>query len=134
MEPSMSRNDALAAALALGLPAQAVLPALAAAQTVDATAVTSLTGRSDPRDGTVHTIVPAYENIWIAARDLAVDGVADTRVIVAGWAMVDGGDPAGGDRFTGDLDLAFVEGKIFDRRVSLRAGRQLVLGGVARNL
>ncbi|HEX9103084.1 MAG TPA: hypothetical protein VF997_12820, partial [Polyangia bacterium] len=33
---------------------------------------------------------------------------------------------------TGDLDLGFVEGKLLDRRLQVRIGRQLVFGGAAR--
>src|SRR5262245_17609196 len=110
----MSTSSAFALALAIG----SGVAAPARAQTGHATAMTILTGRADPRDGAVHTVVPAYENLWVTARDLAIDGVTDTRVVVAGWAMVAGGDLVDGDRFTGDLDLAFAEGKLFDRRLA----------------
>lgn len=120
---------ALLAALALG-----GLPALASAQTVDATALTLLSGRQDPRDGVVHTVVPAYEQIWLSARDLTVPGVEDLRIVVQGWGMLSSGETMKGEDFTGDLDIAYVEGKLLDRQLALRAGRQLVSAGVARNL
>ncbi len=95
------------------------VPALARGQTVDATAQTLLTGRQDPRDGTVHTVAPAYEDVYLSARDLQIPGIEATRVLV---------------NATGDLDIAFIEGKLFQRHLDLRAGRQLVASGVARNL
>src|SRR5262249_20755741 len=90
-------------------------------------------GRQDPRDGTVHTVVPAYESISIVATGLDVSGVEGTRVLISGWGMLAAGEPRD-DRATGDLDLAFIEGRLLDRRLALRAGRQLIASGVARNL
>src|SRR5215468_8264303 len=119
----MWKTSAIAAALVVALPAGA------AAQTVDATALTLLSGRQDPRDGEVHTVVPAYEDIWLSARDLDVPGVDGVRIVVSGWGMV-----AGGDNVTGDLDVGYIEGKVFGRRLFLRLGRQIVASGVARNL
>ena len=40
---------------------------VARADTVDATATTLLTGRQDPRDGTVHTVVPLYQSLTLSA-------------------------------------------------------------------
>src|SRR5215470_5486223 len=120
-------------ALVIGL--AAVWPSVAGAQTVDATALTLLSGRQDPRDGAVHTVVPAYEDIWLSARDLDIPGVDGTRIVVSGWGMLAGGDLIdGGDDVTGDLDVGYVEGKVFDRRLFLRLGRQIVASGIARNL
>lgn len=125
----MSRTSVLAAALVLGL------PAVSAGQTVDATAMTLLSGRQDPRDGEVHTVVPAYEDIWLTARDLDIPGVQAARIVVSGWGMVAGGDLIdGSDNVTGDLDVGYFEGKLFDRQLAFRIGRQLVVSGVARNL
>jgi hypothetical protein len=124
----MCRSKAILAALVIGL------PALAHGQTVDATAMTLLAGRQDPRDGVVHTVVPAYEEIYLSARDLSIPGVQGARIIVSGWGMVVGGDPMDGDNLTGDVDVAYVEGTLLDRHLGLRAGRQFVAAGVARNL
>jgi hypothetical protein len=124
----MFRTSALAAAVVIGA------PAILHAQTVDATSLTILSGRQDPRDGVVHTVVPAYEEIWISARDFDIPGVAGTRIVVSGWGMVAGGDTMDGKNATGDLDLAFIEGRLFDKHLALRLGRQLVASGVARNL
>jgi hypothetical protein len=126
MESSMRTR--LPAALLLAL-----APASARAQTVDATALTLLSGRQDVRDGVVHTVVPAIEEIAILATGLDAPGIDGLRVRVAGWGMLTGGEPVG-DRATGDLDLAFVEGQLLGKRLGLRAGRQIIVGGVARNL
>src|ERR1044071_8667690 len=121
----MSRTSGLVLGLAV------VWPAVAAGQTVDATALTLLSGRQDPRDGEVHTVVPAYEDIWLTARDLDIPGVDGTRIVVSGWGMVAGGDLIdGSDNVTGDLDVGYIEGKVFDRRLFLRLGRQIVASGV----
>jgi hypothetical protein len=122
----MCRTSALFAVLVLAAPA--------AAQTVDATALTLLAGRPDPRDGTVHTVVPAIEDVWISARDLDVPGVEAARIIVSGWGELTLGEIGDADRLTGDLDLAFIEGRLLGRHLGLRLGRQLVAAGVARNL
>jgi hypothetical protein len=124
----MCKTSVLAAALVAGV------PALAHGQTVDASSTTLLLGRQDPRDGVVHTVVPAYEEIWLSARDLDIPGVDGTRIVVSAWGMVAGGDTMDGRNVTGDVDVAFIEGKLFDRHLGLRAGRQLVASGVARNL
>src|SRR5215470_14384487 len=125
----MSRSSAMAPVLVLGF------PALAAGQTVDATAMTRLQGRQDPRDGVVHTVVAAYEDIWINARDVEIPGVEATRIVVQGWGLVSGGELIdGSDNVTGDLDLAYIEGQLLGRRLGLRLGRQIIASGVARNL
>jgi len=123
----MFKSNAILAALV-------VLPALAQGQTVDATSLTLLSGRQDPRDGTVHTIVPAYEDVYLSVRDLDIPGVQGTRIVVSGWGMVAGGDTLDGDNVTGDLDVGYIEGTLLERHLALRAGRQLVSSGVARNL
>ncbi|HKA87023.1 MAG TPA: hypothetical protein VKE22_05120 [Haliangiales bacterium] len=128
MEWSTFRTSAIVAAVGVGL------PVLVHGQTVDATALTLLAGRQDPRDGTVHTVVPAYEEIWLSARDVDIPGVHGTRIVVSGWGMVAGGTTLDDRNVTGDVDVAFIEGKLFDRHLGVRLGRQLVASGVARNL
>jgi hypothetical protein len=108
--------------------------ARAAAETVDATATTLLAGRQDARDGTVHTVVPAYEDISLAVSDLKIPGVTEGRILVSAWGGVIAGDPIDGDHVTGDVDVAFIEGKLFERHLGVRAGRQLIVAGVARSL
>ena len=109
-------------------------PAAAGADTIDATATTLLAGRQDPRDGTVHTVVPFYETLSLQASDLRNPWFSDTRIVVAAWGLLQAGDPLDGTTGTGDVDLAYVEGRTAGRRLTLRAGRQLVFGGAARAL
>jgi hypothetical protein len=115
------RSSVAALALLLAGPARA--------QVVDAASTTLLAGRADPRDGRVYTAVPLYEIVSLELRDVRAPLVEDLRAVVSGWGSI---DPASGSSFDGDLDVAYVEGGLFKHRLSLRAGRQLVVGGAAR--
>jgi hypothetical protein len=106
----------------------------AAAQTVDATATSLISGRQDPRDGAVHTVVPFYESLSILASDLKNPMVQDTKVVLSAWGSLVAADQPTGNDATGDVDLAYVEGTVAHKRLTLRAGRQLVFGGAARAL
>ena len=123
----MCRHRSLLLALLLA-------PALAQAETIDATSVTLLSGRQDPRDGNVHTVVPLIESLAVRAEDLKLPGFQDARIVLSAWGEVDPGDPRDGEHGTGDVDLAFAEGRLFQRRMTLRLGRQLLFAGAARNL
>src|SRR5437763_8620751 len=107
---------------------------VARADTVDATATTLLSGRQDPRDGSVHTVVPLYQSLSLLATDLRAPWLEDTRVVVSGWGELLAGDPRDGATGTGDVDLAYIEGRAASRRLTLRLGRQLIFGGAARAL
>src|ERR1051325_11608623 len=96
----------------------------ARAETIDATATTLLSGRQVPRDGTVHTVVPLYQSLSLLATDLRTPWFQDTRVVVSGWGVLAAGDPRDGNTGTGDVDLAYAEGRTAGRRLTLRAGRQ----------
>jgi hypothetical protein len=112
---------AIAIAIAFASPAHA--------QTVDASSTTLLAGRADPRDGKIYTSVPLYQIVSLQLSDVKMKVVDDLHAVVTGWGRLELGGIAS---FDGDLDLAFVEGKLFSRRLLLRAGRQLVSGGAAR--
>jgi hypothetical protein len=103
-------------------------------QTVDATATSLISGRQDPRDGAVHTVVPFYESLSILATDLKNPIAQDTRIVLSAWGSLTAAEQPTGNDATGDVDLAFVEGTLAHKRVRLRAGRQLVFGGAARAL
>src|SRR5581483_494678 len=105
----------------------------ARAEIVDATSTTIMSGRQDPRDGVVHTVVPAFELVSLRATDLRLHGVDDMNVVIAGWGELAFGDPADGRHAIGDLDLAFVEGRLWRRRLQVRLGRQFIVEGAARN-
>jgi hypothetical protein len=108
--------------------------AVAHAEIVDASATTLLSGRQDPRDGVVHTAVPVFELVSLRASDLRLRGVDDVAVVISGWGAVALADPIENKRAIGDLDVAFAEGKLLRRRITLRLGRQLLVGGAGRNL
>src|SRR4051794_9803090 len=94
-------------------------------ETVDATFTTLVAGRQDPRDGNLYSSVPVFENVSLMVSDVRLRHVDDLRVVVAGWGEVTLGAAPLLEGGTGDLDLGFVEGKLFDRRLELRLGRQL---------
>ena len=104
------------------------------AETVDASSTTMITGRPDLRDGVVHTSVPLFELVSVRATDLHLRGVDDLTVVMSGWGMVSLADPAEGKRGLGDLDVAYAEGTVLDRRIHLRLGRQFLIAGAGRNL
>ena len=111
-----------------------LMSAPAAAQTVDATATSLISGRQDPRDGSVHTVVPFYESLSILASDLKNPLVQDTKLVLSAWGSLTAAEQPTGNDATGDVDLAYVEGTLLHKRLTLRAGRQLVFGGAARAL
>jgi hypothetical protein len=115
--------------------AVAVLLALASparGETVDATLTTLVAGRQDPRDGNLYSSVPVIQNVALSLGDVHLRHVDDLRLVVAGWGELSFLVTDSRLGATGDLDLGFVEGKLFDRRLLVRVGRQLVFGGAAR--
>jgi hypothetical protein len=112
----------------------AAAPRVAAADTLEVTATTLLAGRADPRDGTLHTVVPALELVTLEASEIRNPYLESLRVVLSGWGGAELGEPARGQRMVGDLDLLYVDGGLGKGRVKLRAGRQLVVGGAARVL
>jgi hypothetical protein len=124
MESSMSRRDAIGFALLA-----CAFATRASADTVDASVTTLLAGHQDPRDGRLYTVVPAYEMVSLVA-DLQPPHLDGLRAVASGWGMVAFGDPR--ERTAGDLDVAYLEASALKRRVTLRLGRQIVVGGAAR--
>jgi hypothetical protein len=108
----------------LGLPARA--------ETIDVSLTTLVSGRQDPRDGNLYSSVPAYETVALTLSDVRLRHIDDIKLVIVGWGGLQiGAAPVLSDG-TGDLTLGFVEGKLLDRRLVLRLGRQLVFGGAAR--
>jgi hypothetical protein len=105
----------------------------ARAETVDLTVTTLLAGRSDPRDGRVYTVVPAYELLQLRLDDVTLKYVQDLKVVISAWGEVAFG-PARDGTLAGDVDVGYIEGKVLDGRIGLRAGRQLIWIGGARML
>jgi hypothetical protein len=122
------RSSAAGAVLVVLL---AVVPG-ARGETVDATLTTLVAGRQDPRDGNLYSSVPVIQNVALSLSDVRLRYVDDIRLVVAGWGELSFLITDSRLGATGDLDLGFVEGKLFDRRLVVRVGRQLVFGGAAR--
>jgi hypothetical protein len=109
-----------------------LVAAPASAQVVEGSLTTILSGRADPRDGNIYTVLPLYEGLRLTVRDLSVSHIDDLRLEVSGWLGGFLGQPFGGQRFSGDLDVAYLEGKLLRRHIVVRLGRQVMTGGAAR--
>ncbi|HJX63144.1 MAG TPA: hypothetical protein VJ860_04240 [Polyangia bacterium] len=106
----------------------------ARAETVTASATTIVSGQRDPRDGTVHTVVPFLELVSLRASEIHNSLFDDTQIVVSGWGEAVAGDPRDGKSVLGDVDVAYLQGSTWNRRVTLRAGRQFVFPGTAGNV
>ncbi len=103
----------------------------ASAAEVTAYSTTLIGGRPDVTDGVVRTVAPIFQQVGVRARSVEIAGFDDAAVAVDAW----GGLNLPGFRNevgASDVNLAFVEGRTFGRRLTLRVGRQLVTGGAAR--
>lgn len=122
----MRGNDHKLLLLLLALAA----PRPAAADSVDVTVTTLLTGRADPRDGQLHTIIPVYESVGALAR-VSVPHSDGLRIVFSGWgAMIV--DVPREQTWTGDIDVGYLEGGFFKDRLQVRLGRHIISGGAAR--
>jgi hypothetical protein len=101
---------------------------------VDMSATTLLADRPDVRDGEVEPLIPIYELLSVSSSGLEVAGMTDVRLMLTAWGSADPGSPRDDRHLGGDVGLAYAEGSLFERRLTLRAGRQLVLGGATRSL
>lgn len=129
----MKNASVTAAALLLGLvPAASLLPLPAQAGSVEARSTTLLVGRPEARDGRVETVMPLIEQVGVSARGLSAPYVDDIRVNVSAWGRLDNLRTFPAESLSGDVDLAWVEGRVLGKRLTLRAGRQVVAGGSAR--
>jgi hypothetical protein len=106
----------------------------ARAETVTASSTTIVSGQRDPRDGTVHTVVPFLELVSLRASEIHNSLFDDTQIVVSGWGEAVAGDPRDGKSVLGDVDVAYLQGSTWNRRVTLRAGRQFVFPGTAGNV
>jgi hypothetical protein len=81
------------------------------------------------------TTAPAFEILSITARDL-MNGPSDLTIVLSTWGSYEFDDRRwdnGTSRdLTGDVMTGYVQGKLLDRRLTLRAGRAQVQTGVAR--
>ena len=107
---------------------------LARAETVTGSATTIISGQRDPRDGTVHTVVPFLELVSLRASEIRNPLLDDTEIVVSGWGEAVAGDPRDGKSALGDVDVAYLQGSTWQQRATLRLGRQFVFPGTAANV
>lgn len=94
--------------------------------------------RDQARNGVGYTIAPLYELISVSARDVKNPVAENLQIVFSGWGAASLGTnkvwydtiPPQQALF-GDVDLAFIQGELAGRRLQIRLGRQLVVGGVA---
>ncbi|HET7787083.1 MAG TPA: hypothetical protein VIR81_04070 [Myxococcales bacterium] len=109
-----------------------LLSALAAgAARADGTATTLLDSRPYTRDGGYQES-PIYQSFSLFARSDGTDWLKDVRIVARGWGRLTIGTPFDGHRTAGDVDSLFLEGRLLDRHLLVRLGRQLAVGGAVR--
>src|SRR5579883_143791 len=127
MESSMSRSSRFVIALLAAGAAET------RADTVDGSLTTLLNGHAEPRDGRIYSVVLAYELVDLNAAFLKLGWMDELKLKVSAWGGVQLAEaPAPLDRATGDVDLGYLEGRLFKGRLDVRIGRQLIVGGAAR--
>ena len=104
----------------------------ASAADVEVHSTTLIGGRPDVIDGQVKTVVPIYELVGLRVKNLSLGALEDVGVSVDAWGGVTPPRAADGTIGASDVNLAFIEGKLFKKRLKLRLGRQFVVGGTAR--
>ena len=85
------------------------------------------------------TVAPIYELLSVRARDLQnplrIEGL---EAVFSGWASYDLGDVRWSsgtpDRFTGDITTGYLRGSFYQRRITVRVGREFVVAGNGRML
>jgi hypothetical protein len=98
---------------------------------VDASLTGLLQGRPAILAGEAQTTVPFLAQVGLNASDITMGPVQDVRVGVGAWGRV---SLNGGEQSAGDVDLAYVSGKLFDKHLTVTLGRQFRSGGALRAL
>src|SRR5262249_24693252 len=106
--------------------------AAAQARSVNPSSTTLFLARHEWRDGQSHTATPFLERVGFSTQGPDAVWFKDVRFNVLAWGLADPSVPDGERVFAGDVDLAYVQATMFSRRLSLRVGRQLVVGGAVR--
>lgn len=118
------------------------LPAVANAQSVDLRTTTLLGLRPGWRSGNTYTETPLIQWMGLTARGVDGEYVQDLRFQLVAWGQLLP-EPLSGHRgeedpstlaSSADVELAYVQARILDRRVQLTVGRQIVTGGATRML
>lgn len=134
-ESDMNHTTWLALVAAMGL-----VPAARAA-TVEASATTVLIARPQASRGVATPTAPLLELVDVSAKDIDWGPAQDVRVKLSAWGRwhVLGGlsegsvgslrGPSAQDPLGADLQLLYAEARVLDRRLHVRAGRQLIFDG-----
>ena len=77
--------------------------------------------------------MPIYQLLTLDVGGVHAKYLDELRISVSGWGELALGDPREGT-FTGDLDIGFVNARLFHGRLEARLGRQFVFAGVSRAL
>ncbi len=115
----------------------------ARADTVDVSSTTMLTVGQQTRDGApgrepeLVTVAPVFEILNISAHSIRNPVADDLSIVVSTWASYDINTPARWDngtslQATGDVLTGYVSGRFLKNALTLRAGREMVMTGVAR--
>ncbi len=113
----------------LGMAGLLAWPTAAKAERISASSTTIVQGRQDPRDGTVHTVVPFLELVSLRASEVSTPLLTDTAIVVSAWGEAVAYEPRDGKHLLGDVDTAYIEGSALKRHLHLRLGRQFVFAG-----
>ena len=128
--------------------AAALCAAPAAADTVRATSTTLFYTREDPyrvgggsREIELDRVAPLFEMISVTASDVSTAFAEEVEVVLSTWGAYEIGDirrwqngasTASERRASGDVDVGYVKGELFGRRLIRRVGRQLISEGASR--
>jgi hypothetical protein len=104
----------------------------AEAAVLEGSITTLLQGRADPRDGNVYSVVPLYQALRLSLRGVRARGMDELRLELSVWGGALLGEPLGGQRAFGDIDLGYLEASFLRHRLEVRLGRQVVTGGAFR--
>jgi hypothetical protein len=117
-------------------------PAFAGAETIDVDSTTMLNMAKETRGGTpgqrfdLASTATAFEIISLSARDVRTSFADDVGFVLKTWGAWDiqdrRWDSGTGSNLSADLVSAYVQGRLLDRRLTLRLGRTDVVAGTAR--
>jgi hypothetical protein len=107
---------------------------LAAAQVVDASSTTMLRLKPEWKAGDTQTGFWGTELVGLSVRNIEVSGVDNLNIQLSAWGQLATLKDSIYTGSTGDIDLLYIQGALFNRHLSLTVGRQLVSGGAARVL
>src|SRR4051812_14979307 len=110
-----------AAALGLVVAGISTLPLEVRAATVEASTRTLWVARPQIRDGSVESVMPLIESVGLAVSDVNSSWLQEGRLRLAGWGQaLPNAAALDENALQGGLDLAFVEGRLLNRRLLLR--------------